>query len=361
VINNPLKYTDPSGFIFGIGKRLKKWAGKVHKYASNFLKYSGDPGYHFAHSKQVKNFFRKNQWAQTLGYAAARYYGGSFGAAGFSAYLAEINGGSAVDIYKAFALSYLSSVTAGYIGHSGTFKGFAVPVAHGVSQGVFSELGGGSFRSGFWGGFIGAAVPIRPGLGGNGFAGYAIRTTMAAVVGGTAARLGGGKFANGAVSAAFVHMFNDEYTMSQRDPLAVGAPAPVKDSVGGFALSGGVPVPLFDDGEWKWLTYSVDIEYLSVTEDYLGSSKFNFQQNLGVGIGTHNLTVEVRAFSGTLNEYNNSDTFGAYWGVGGGGIINPDGLMRGYSLGYGFGGRALGKAGIPKQFWNKGIEYNTSF
>ena len=33
---------------------------------------------------------------------------------------------------------------------------------------------------------------------------------MAAIVGGTTARLGGGKFANGAVSGAFVHMFNAE-------------------------------------------------------------------------------------------------------------------------------------------------------
>jgi hypothetical protein len=168
VINNPLKYTDPSGFIFGIGKRLKKWAEIVHKHASNSLKYSGDPGYHVAHSKQVENFFRKHRWAQRLGHAVASYYGGPYGAAGFAAYLAEINGGSAFDIYKAFALSYLSSV-----------------------------------------------IAIPSGLGGNGFAGYAIRTTMAAVVGGTMARLGGGKFANGAVTGAFVRLFGDAATMQE--------------------------------------------------------------------------------------------------------------------------------------------------
>jgi len=32
--------------------------------------------------------------------------------------------------------------------------------------------------------------------------------TLAAIVGGTASKLGGGKFANGAVSGAFVHMYN---------------------------------------------------------------------------------------------------------------------------------------------------------
>jgi len=36
------------------------------------------------------------------------------------------------------------------------------------------------------------------------------RTSIAATVGGTASVIGGGKFANGAVSAAFVHLFNAE-------------------------------------------------------------------------------------------------------------------------------------------------------
>ena len=50
----------------------------------------------------------------------------------------------------------------------------------------------------------------KSGLGGSGPAGMIIRTMIASVIGGTGARLGGGKFANGAVSAAFVHLFNAE-------------------------------------------------------------------------------------------------------------------------------------------------------
>ncbi len=38
---------------------------------------------------------------------------------------------------------------------------------------------------------------------------------MAGVVGGTASELGGGKFANGAVTGAFVHMFNAEMTKAE--------------------------------------------------------------------------------------------------------------------------------------------------
>ena len=37
-----------------------------------------------------------------------------------------------------------------------------------------------------------------------------MRTTIAGIVGGTASSLGGGKFSNGAISGAFVHMFNAE-------------------------------------------------------------------------------------------------------------------------------------------------------
>ena len=37
------------------------------------------------------------------------------------------------------------------------------------------------------------------------------RTFIMAIIGGIFAKLGGGKFANGALSAAFVHLFNDEF------------------------------------------------------------------------------------------------------------------------------------------------------
>ena len=38
------------------------------------------------------------------------------------------------------------------------------------------------------------------------------RTSIMAIIGGTFAKLGGGKFANGALSAAFYHLFNGEVT-----------------------------------------------------------------------------------------------------------------------------------------------------
>jgi hypothetical protein len=47
-------------------------------------------------------------------------------------------------------------------------------------------------------------------LGGDNPGGFTVRTAIASIVGGTASKIGGGKFSNGAVSGAFVHMFNAE-------------------------------------------------------------------------------------------------------------------------------------------------------
>ena len=45
------------------------------------------------------------------------------------------------------------------------------------------------------------------------------RTSIMAIIGGTFAKLGGGKFANGAMSAAFTHLFNNEWVKQAREKL----------------------------------------------------------------------------------------------------------------------------------------------
>jgi hypothetical protein len=59
------------------------------------------------------------------------------------------------------------------------------------------------------------------GLGmGNSFLG---RTATAAVMGGTATAIGGGKFANGALTAGFMHVVNDEVARKMKDLAAIYA------------------------------------------------------------------------------------------------------------------------------------------
>ena len=73
---------------------------------------------------------------------------------------------------------------------------------------------GGSFKSGFTSGFTSSFFSPGTELGGEGTGGFTLRTSIAAIIGGTASKVGGGKFSNGAVSAAFVHMFNAEDGLS---------------------------------------------------------------------------------------------------------------------------------------------------
>ena len=71
---------------------------------------------------------------------------------------------------------------------------------------IINYFRGGSFRAGLFSG-IGSAFDI----GTKGYGTMVGRTSIMAIIGGTFAKLGGGKFANGAMSAAFVHLFNAEF------------------------------------------------------------------------------------------------------------------------------------------------------
>lgn len=101
------------------------------------------------------------------------------------------------------------------IGHGPlNLEGAAKHLAHGISQGAISEAAGGDFKSGFAGAFVGSSLEnVDLGLPDD------ARVVNAAIVGGTASALSGGSFGNGAVSAAFVEMFNRQGLGKQREQL----------------------------------------------------------------------------------------------------------------------------------------------
>lgn len=122
--------------------------------------------------------------------------------------MAEITG-------SVFGVESAVSHSASFFNGGGAMALFKA-TAHGLTQGAISQSRGGSFREGFYGGFSSSGLSV----GTKGYGGFAGRTMIMAVVGGTASQLGGGKFANGAVSGAFVHMFNAEW----EDKQAKGTP-----------------------------------------------------------------------------------------------------------------------------------------
>ncbi|MCX6854243.1 MAG: hypothetical protein NTV80_04990, partial [Verrucomicrobia bacterium] len=117
--------------------------------------------------------------------------------------------------------------------------------AHGVAGGAMSEANGGSFKDGFVGGIVGAGISgIGTKLFGNtnlynvksatyGSVGSIIgRTAIASVTGGLASAALGGKFADGAYSAAFFHLFNGEITNIAKLKIIYGSSStPAKSSV----------------------------------------------------------------------------------------------------------------------------------
>jgi len=177
VMNNPLSFTDPSGFFsFNPFKAIKKLFKKAAKLVKKIL---------------------HNRIVQSIGTIVATYYGGPLGAALASGFNTAINGGSIGDILKSGAIAYATASAFqginGWEGAHAVTKAFA----QGAVGGISSQLQGGKFVSGFLA--AGVAPRLRLNLGSSDIAG----AISGAISGGVASVLGGGKFKNGAVTGAF--------------------------------------------------------------------------------------------------------------------------------------------------------------
>ncbi|WP_105181790.1 RHS repeat domain-containing protein [Pseudoalteromonas sp. T1lg21] len=153
VLNNPLSYTDPSGYFFkaifkAIGKN--KWLSSFISIALNFI-----PGC------QV--------WCSAAFNAAVTY--------------------AVTGSLKAAAIGFVASA----ISPGGMNP--AAFIARGIIGGLTNKVLGGNFGYGF----------IAAGAGGaaGGIGNVPLRILASAVIGGTVSKITGGKFANGATSAAF--------------------------------------------------------------------------------------------------------------------------------------------------------------
>jgi len=174
VLNNPLSNTDPSGYFIQLIPALLYAAGVI--------------GIEVAIIATV-----------VLTFAVTLAMGGSLS----DAFKAALISGAAMFVgYQIGGIFQLDSVTSTV----GSFVDVAKAAAHGLSSGGFAELSGGDFGSGFLSGFVGslgngyieAHMDIGPGA-----------FVASAIVGGTASELGGGKFANGAITSVMIFAVND--------------------------------------------------------------------------------------------------------------------------------------------------------
>jgi RHS repeat-associated protein len=246
VANNPLSFTDPSGYFF---KKLFNSAKKLVKKAANAVKSA---------FKKVTKWVKEN-WQTVVviavvavlaltpgGQAFVAPIAGSLQAAtagviGIKAATGAVIGAIAGGLSSGLAGGGLSDILRGALigGIQGGITagvlhawepqvaGFNLETArhvagHGVLGGSANYAMGGKFQDGFLSAAVSAAAGNAGLLGkaGGGLQGAVRRTITAGVIGGTASALGGGKFANGAYTAAFQHLLNAELEAYAEDKKA---------------------------------------------------------------------------------------------------------------------------------------------
>ena len=214
VLNNPLSYTDPSGFFFkAIGKFVGKYWRQLVAVGIGIV---------------TAGIASGAIWA-SLALNSAASFGVAVAGGALAGYVSTgtLNG-ALIGAFSAAAFygvgQYFDDI-ARTGGSSGFGKAIAdnlrlsKTIAHGMTGGVMNKLGGGRFAHGFASAGTTQAFAKTIGGIGNGDRSFGItaaRVTSAAIVGGSASELSGGKFANGAVTGAFSRAFNDELT-SERE------------------------------------------------------------------------------------------------------------------------------------------------
>lgn len=238
VLNNPLSYTDPSGFF--LSKIFKAIAKPIKKLISSRIgRIALAAGAAWLSGGATTAWLTGGHWTISAavdagvevgigtiaaagaasGFAGALVSTGSIKAAVKGAVFGGVSAGVARGIAQAAATnSALADLAA-------ATHGLSTDALHGLAQGALSEAFGGDFVSGFSGAFAGHAAGrfSKNFLRGDGAHFVAARTLVASAAGGFAGLIAGGSPANSAISAAFSHLFNTE--ASERHTLERGQPA----------------------------------------------------------------------------------------------------------------------------------------
>lgn len=220
VRNNPLTLTDPSGYswLSKTWKKVKKNLGKVAAFIANpqmaFAAYTLDKGL-----KEFGRFARKNKYVSEVATVAGCFMGPLGCALASAGVTYGVTDGDLRESFTAGATAFVQAYLAGQIGSSPDLIGPSEVLAHGVLGGAMSYAQGGNFGRGFAAGAFGKAVNVgirasggygRFHLGGDSFGKVVGRTSISAIAGGVGAKIAGGSFANGAVTASIQHLYNAE-------------------------------------------------------------------------------------------------------------------------------------------------------
>ena len=238
VLNNPLSYTDPSGFFFKrIFRAIGKFFSKVFRAVGRAFQAVG---------RVVKKVLQNpivRAAVQIVGCALTAAATAGAGCAAIAGALTAAAGGSVVDAIKATAFAFVQIGVWDAVGVLLDGASALVKTAvHGVVSGALDVAQGGNFVQGFVAGAIGKAGGLlgRGAFGdATGNRGVFLRTAVAAGAGCAAASATGGKCANGALTAGMAHLFNQE---TRRATLGTGS---ASIAAAGRAAAGGIRVGSF--------------------------------------------------------------------------------------------------------------------
>ena len=344
VMNNPMGYTDPSGYLFsGVKKRFRKsirslskvfgkelvnLAGTVASYwcgpaaaacsaawtyefnrahgasSSGALKAAAISGATTYAFQQIGDYYsnassQNTLQAQGTANLVESVYGAAAGQASYKA---------SMDALINFGGNYLTSgQVAGQI------------FSHAIVGGVAADLSGGKFGHGFFA--AGITKGVGTSLNTHHNNGVMSGTIINIVVGGTASVVSGGKFANGAISGAYQSLFN-----AYSKVLATGEATLANTGYGAASvgtLSVDLSIPIYDSNYNLWGFYDVNMSAVMFGMDWSPAA---------VSATTFPFTIQIPSISVTSQVYSMFDNKAA----------TTDGLSASFGIGLSYGDFSLG-------------------
>jgi len=226
-MNDPLGYADPSGYfsLKSVGKAIANvvTAAVIPTPKNTINAFASMPG-----QKQIDRFVMSNSLAYSVGQVAvttvASIFTGGMGSAGaaaaWSSYYTYQSTGSMTEAYKSGGIAFGTAMAFNWVGGLQLPAGLAVAAHAAVGCASAAASGGNCGQGALAAGFGKLATVGMP----TAFQeNHAYGMTYASVVGGTASVLGGGKFANGATTAAFGYLFNEMLHPRNLSPEYQGA------------------------------------------------------------------------------------------------------------------------------------------
>ncbi len=227
VLNNPLSYTDPTGFFFAkLFKAIGRAFGKIFS----------------AIGRAFKKLLRSPIFRAIIQIIACSNPVTCVAASGA---MAAAEGGSLGDVFKAMAMSFVQmqvwntvgsfldpiAKSLNAVGKAATAAGKAAfaavkGVVHGIVGGALAVAQGGNFLAGFASNALGAVAGVLT-QGSD----LIVGTAISAAAGCAGAVIGGGKCANGAVTAAFAYLYNQRRILKKFTKKPSQAPGTVPGDV----------------------------------------------------------------------------------------------------------------------------------